>query len=113
MAKGRVQALTAPQGQVILDPEFNQVDALLSAANQALTRAMQASPLVTKPSDVNALVSAAANTLKLAETIKANQIGKVSRQEVATEIGRILELVDQTRRHDVELLVEAATVSGG
>jgi hypothetical protein len=32
--------LTVPQGCVVADPDFDQVDALLSAANQALTRAM-------------------------------------------------------------------------
>jgi hypothetical protein len=87
------------------DPNFDQVDALLSAANQALTRAMSATPVVTRP--VKALVDSAANALKLVETIKTNQTGKVSRQEVATEIARILDEVEKARRHDVELLVEA------
>jgi hypothetical protein len=34
MAKGRVQALSAPQSRVVADPDFDQVNALLSAANQ-------------------------------------------------------------------------------
>jgi hypothetical protein len=108
MAQGRTQAL-APPGRpgVVADPNFDQIDALLSAANQALTRAMSASPVVTKPSDVKALVDSAANALKLVETIKMNQVGKVSRQEVASEIERILGEVEKARRHDVELLVEA------
>jgi hypothetical protein len=41
------------------------------------------------------------------ETIKSNATGKVSRQEVANEITRILGEVEKARRHDVELLVEA------
>jgi uncharacterized protein YbaA (DUF1428 family) len=63
MSAGRVQG-------VVLDSNFDQVDALLRAANQALTRAMSASPVVTRPGDVKALVDAAANALKLIETIK-------------------------------------------
>lgn len=64
-------------------PDFDQIGALLSAANQALTRAMDAAPVVTKPSDVKALVNAAANALKLVETIKNQSTGKVSREEIA------------------------------
>jgi ABC-type proline/glycine betaine transport system ATPase subunit len=76
IAQGRVQALTPPQARMFFDPEFDQVEALLSAANQALQRAMNASPVVTKPSDVKALVDSAANALKLVETIKTNQVAK-------------------------------------
>jgi hypothetical protein len=104
------QAATAAQSQQVssdVDPNFDQVASLLSAANHAIVRAMSATPAVTKPSDVKALVDSAANALKLIETIKTNQTGKVSRQEVANEITRILDLVEQARRHDVELLVEA------
>ena len=79
----------------------------MGAANQAIMRAMSATPAVTKPSDVKALVDSAANALKLVETIKTNQTAKVSRQEVADEIARVLGLVELARRHDVELLVEA------
>jgi len=108
-----VAAAPEQQADVKLDPNFDQVDALLQAANRALTRAMSATPVVTKPADVKALVDAAANALKLIETIKTNQTGKVSRQEVANEMTRILNLVEAARRHDVELLVEAAMKSGG
>jgi hypothetical protein len=108
-----VAAASEQQADVKLDPNFDQVDALLQAANRALTRAMSATPVVTKPADVKALVDAAANALKLIETIKTNQTGKVSRQEVANEMTRILDLVEAARRHDVELLVEAAMKSGG
>jgi hypothetical protein len=44
MAKAPVQVLSAPQSRMVADPDFDQVDALLSAANQALTRALNASP---------------------------------------------------------------------
>jgi hypothetical protein len=110
------QAAAAAQPQQAspdVDSNFDPVASLLSAANQAIMRAMSATPAVTKPSDVKALVDSAANALKLIETIKTNQTGKVSRQEVATEMARILDLVEAARRHDVELLVEAAMVSGG
>jgi hypothetical protein len=110
------QAAAAAQPQQVnpdVDPNFDQVASLLGAANQAIMRAMSATPAVTKPSDVKALVDSAANALKLIETIKTNQTGKVSRQEVANEMTRILDLVEKARRQDVELLVEAAMKSGG
>jgi hypothetical protein len=44
-------------------------------------RAMSAMPIVTKPSDVKALVDAAATALKLVETIRANSTGRVSMEE--------------------------------
>jgi hypothetical protein len=110
------QAAAAAQPQQVnpdVDPNFDQVASLLGAANQAIMRAMSATPAVTKPSDVKALVDSAANALKLIETIKTNQTGKVSRQEVANEMSRILDLVEKARRRDVELQVEAAMKSGG
>jgi hypothetical protein len=90
-----------------VDPNFNQIDALLTAANKALTRAMNAAPVVTKPSDVKALVDAAANALKLIETIRNQSVGKVSREEVAQEIARVLGEVEKARMRDVEEMVEA------
>jgi hypothetical protein len=76
MKQGRVQRLTAPQARFVADPNFDQLDTLLSAANQALTRALNASPAVTKPSDVKALVDAAAHAVKLVETTRATPAGK-------------------------------------
>jgi len=98
---------SAQPAEFKVDPNFDQVDALLQAANRALTRAMSATPVVTKPSDVKALVDAAANALKLVETIRSQSVGKVSREEVAKEMARVLDLVRQARDQDVELLVEA------
>ena len=50
-------AAAPPQpAELKVDPNFDQVEALLQAANRALTRAMSATPVVTKPSDVKALV---------------------------------------------------------
>jgi len=95
------------QAELKVDPNFDQVEALLQAANRALTRAMSATPVVTKPSDVKALVDAAANALKLVETIRSQSVDKVSREEIAKEMARVLDLVRQARNHDVELLVEA------
>jgi hypothetical protein len=106
MAKGRAQLLQRQPG-VMVSPQFDQIGALLSAANQALTRAMNAAPVVTKPGDVKALVDAAANALKLVETIKNQSSGKVSREEVAQEMARILAEVEKARMLDVEVLVEA------
>jgi hypothetical protein len=102
-----VAATPRQQPELKVDPNFDQVDALLQAANRALTRAMSATPVVTKPSDVKALVDAAANALKLVETIRSQSVGKVSREDVAKEMARVLDLVRQARDHDVELLVEA------
>jgi hypothetical protein len=45
--------------------EFDQVNALLRSANQALKKAMDANPVVARPSDVKTLVDAAANAMKL------------------------------------------------
>jgi hypothetical protein len=62
------KAATATRSQQVssnVDPNFNQVASLLGAANQAIPRAMSATPTVTKPSDVKALVDAAANAFKL------------------------------------------------
>jgi hypothetical protein len=103
------QAATAAQSQQVspdVDPNFDQVASLLGASNQAIMRAMNATPAVTKPSDVKALVDAAANALKLVETIRQNTTGRVSREDVANDIKRILAEVEKARRHDVELLVE-------
>jgi hypothetical protein len=44
---------------------------------------------------------------QLIETIKKQSSGKVSREEVARDMARILDLVDQARMQDVEILVEA------
>jgi hypothetical protein len=100
-------AASRQQPELKVDPDFDQVDALLQAANRALTRAMSATPVLTKPSDVKALVDAAANALKLVETIRSQSVGKVSREDVAKEMARVLDLVRQARDQDVELLVEA------
>ena len=56
---------------------------------------------------VKALVDAAANALKLVETIRSQSVGKVSREEIAQEMARVLAEVRKARDHDVELLVEA------
>ena len=70
---------------------------------------MSASPVVTRPSDVEALVDAAAHALKLVETIKTNATGKVSRQEVATEIERIRSLPELERKTKTDIPGRAAT----
>jgi hypothetical protein len=95
------------QPELKVDPNFDQVDALLQAANRALTRAMSATPVVTKPSDVKALVDAAANALKLIETIRSQSVGKVSREEIAQEMARVLREIRKARWHDIDLAVEA------
>jgi hypothetical protein len=56
--KGRVQVLAPPQGRIVADPNFDQVDAAVSGQPGA-ERAMNASPVVTKPSDVKALPASA------------------------------------------------------
>ena len=102
-----VSAAPPPLAELTVDPNFNQIDALLTAANKALTRAMNAAPVVTKPSDVKALVDAAANALKLIETIRNQSVGKVSREEVAQEMARVLGEVEKARMRDVDEMVEA------
>jgi hypothetical protein len=102
-----VSAAPPQPAELTVDPNFDQIDALLTAANKALTRAMNAAPVVTKPSDVKALVDAAANALKLIETIRNQSVGKVSREEVAQEMARVLGEVEKARMRDVEEMVEA------
>jgi hypothetical protein len=82
---------------VRMEANFDQIGALLQAANQALTHAMNASPVVTRPSDMKALVDAASNALKLVETIKNQSTGKVSRDDIAQEMARVLDLVRKAR----------------
>jgi hypothetical protein len=83
IARGRAQGVTTMSTlKVAADPEFNQIDALLRAANQSLTKAMSANPVVTRPGDVKALVDAAAHAIALTEKIKAQSSGKVSAQQV-------------------------------
>jgi len=102
-----VSAAPPPLAELTVDPNFNQIDALLTAANKALTRAMNAAPVVTKPSDVKALVDAAANALKLIETIRNQSVGKVSREEVAQEMARVLDEIEKVRLADLEDRVDA------
>ena len=104
------QAATPPARKKLnVDP----IEALLTAASNALERAMNATPVVTRPGDVKSLVDAAANALKLVETIKNQSTGKVSREEVAQDMGRIMALVRQARQHDIELAVDAELVRRG
>src|SRR5215470_9153913 len=100
-------AAPPPPAELKVDPNFNQIDALLTAANKALTRAMNAAPVVTKPSDVKALVDAAAHALKLIETIRNQSVGKVSREEVAQEMARVLDEIEKVRLADLEDRVDA------
>src|SRR5215831_18542122 len=102
-----VCAAPPPPAEIKVDPNFDQIDALLTAANKALTRAMNAAPVVKKPSDVKALVDAAANALKLIETIRNQSVGKVSREEVAQEMARVLGEVEKVRLADLEDRVDA------
>ncbi len=105
IAKGRAQDVMPLPNQMV-GADFDQIDALLRAANQALTRAMSASPVVTRPGDVKALVDAAANALTPIDTIKNQSSGKVSREEIAQEMTRILDEVEKARTLDVEQLTE-------
>jgi hypothetical protein len=82
-AKALPQTLSAPIAPMPIAADFDQVDALLSAANNIMLKAMNSTPVATKPSDVKAMIDSAADARKLVETIKTNQVGKVSRQEVA------------------------------
>jgi Fe2+ transport system protein FeoA len=61
---------------------------------------------VSKPSDVKALVDAATKALKLIETIKNQSRGKVSREEIAADMARILDKVREARLRDIEVEFE-------
>jgi hypothetical protein len=99
-SRTRPKAAAAPATSV--DEDFDMIGALLKSANQALTRAMNAAPVVTRPSEVKSLVDAAANALKLIEKIKNQSSGKVSREEIAREMARALGEVHTARLHDIE-----------
>jgi hypothetical protein len=80
--------------------EFDQVDKLTEAAHLAITRALQGTPMVTKPSDLKTLVDAAANALKMAEAIRAKQGDGASRDQIVAEITGLLDLAEARRRMD-------------
>ena len=88
------------------EKDVDQIAMLVSAANKALKKAMDANPVITKPGDVKTLVDAAANALKLVETIRNQSTGKVSREEVARDIREILDKVWMARLNDIEIEVE-------
>jgi hypothetical protein len=96
------------QVKIEIDPEFNSIDALLAAAQMALTKAMKANPVVTRPGDVKTLVDAATNAMKLVETLETKQAGKGAVNEVAADIARICDLVEVARRKDVDVICRAA-----
>ena len=96
------------QVKIEVDKDFNSVDALLAAAEMALTKAMNANPVVTRPGDVKILVDAATNAMKLVETLQTQQAGKGSVIEIAADIARICDLVNAARRKDVDVICRAA-----
>jgi hypothetical protein len=104
-------AVPAPAPSMIApvapEEDFDQITALVKAANTALTKAMNANPVITRPGEMKLLVDAAANALKLVETIKNQSSGKVSREEIAQEMVRILGEVRKAREVDVDAMVEA------
>lgn len=102
------QAPQPVQVKIKVDDAFNQVDALMAAAQMALTKAMKANPVVTRPSDVKTLVDAAANAMKLVDQLQSQQAGKGMKGEIAAEISKTLDLIEVARRKDVEFIVRAA-----
>lgn len=92
-----------------VDPEFNSVDALMMAAQKALTKAMNANPTVTRPGDVKTLVDAAANAMKLVDSLQQKQAGKGAVGEIAADIARICDLVTIARRKDVEFICRSVS----
>jgi hypothetical protein len=91
-----------------VDPNFDQVGSLLSAANQAIIRAMSATPTVTKPSEVKSLVDAATAALNLADRIKAQHTGRSTQEEIAAFGGKLLDQITLARRKDMGVLARAA-----
>jgi len=81
-----------------VDPEFDHVAKLTNAAQVAIAKALSGSMVVTKPSDMKTLVDAAANALKMAETIRAKQGDGASREQIVEEITRLLDLAEARRR---------------
>ena len=80
----------------------------MRAAQMALTKAMKANPVVTRPSDVKTLVDAAANAMKLVDQLQSQQAGKGMKGEIAAEISKTLRPDQVARRKDVEFIVRAA-----
>lgn len=66
----------------------------------ALERALNGQPVVTKASDVNTLVSAAAKALSLADEIRVKRGDNTSREQIIAEMDRILDLAESRRRQD-------------
>jgi hypothetical protein len=93
------------------DGDFDQVDKLTRAANLAITKALDGAPVVTKASDMKTLVDAAANALKMAESIRARQGDGASRDQIVAEITRLLDLAEATRKSDAVDALRAFGVS--
>ncbi len=91
------------------DDPLDRLDMLLRTANQALQRAMQATPAVTKPSDVKTLFDAAANAMKLVETLQSRQAGK----DVEAIVRAAAQAAADARGQPIEPIFQAAALAAG
>jgi len=95
----------APAPVLHVMPDGSPVDdvtMLLHTATAAINRALNAAPAVTKVSDVKALIATAMDALKLVDQIKARDVSKNTRQEIADEIARLMRKIDNRRRGEIE-----------
>ena len=91
------------QGQAgPLDPNFDQVDALLKAANLTIMRVLQASPQVKTARDAKALLDAAVTAMKLAEMLRGTQRSPEDDEESRKRMWALIDKVEAIKRAQFE-----------
>jgi len=78
----------------VLDPNFDQRDALLKAAHLALMRVLQSNPVVRTAQDAKALIDAANNAIKLVELLRANDGDRKGSGERTKHMFEVLEAIE-------------------
>ena len=91
------------QGQAEpLDPNIDQVDALLKAAHLTMMRVLQASPQVKTARDAKALLDAAVTAMKLAEMLRGTQRSPEDDEESRRRMWALIDKVEAIKRAQFE-----------
>jgi hypothetical protein len=102
-------ALAQPLQAIETDP----IGALMTLTTNILARAAAAAPAVSRPTEVKAMIDAAANALKLVEQIKASRTSKTTAEEIGAEFGRMIEKIESKRREDgLEMAIDILREQG-
>jgi hypothetical protein len=96
-----------------LDPNFDQVDALLRAANLTMMRVLQACPVVKTARDAKAMLDAAVTAMKLAEMLRSNQRTPEDNEESRKRMWALIDKIEEAKRAQFEAEGKTAPVAGG